>query len=278
MTLPNISNNNSVLGLSSLDLNEMHDFALKIAEACKDLILKLWAGGSFGETLKADKTPVSEVDLQAEALARKMIQERYPSHGIMGEEYESINPDSDFQWTLDPIDGTQNLINLIPTFGTLIGLRFKDTAIIGIIDHPVLNTRISGGIGLGVFHNNSKITLADLKNDSLSSNDIIATNSPAVFGDTLDDKELFNKVLSFHPHSRIYYDCYDQTLAVLGRLAVVVEPNLKIWDITPLEALINELGGKCVRFNERGNCSNMLVNAVFGKAKAVDLMYEHLGL
>lgn len=278
MALLNISKNYSLSGLSQLELKEMHDFAFKIADACKNLILKLWAGGSFGETLKADKTPVSEVDLQAEALARKMIQERYPSHGIMGEEYESINPDSDFQWTLDPIDGTQNLINLIPTFGTLIGLRLKDKAIIGIIDHPVLNFRINGGIGLGVFHNNSKITLADLKTDSLSSNDIIATNSPAVFGENIADKELFTNVLSFHPHSRIYYDCYDQTLAVLGRLAVVVEPNLKIWDITPLEALLSGLGGKCVRFNERGAGPSMLVNAVFGKTKAVDLMCKHLGL
>ena len=59
---------------------------------------------------------------------------------------------------------------------------------------------------------------------------------------------------------------------------MVVEPNLKIWDITPLEALLTELGGKCVRFNERGNGSDMSTNAVFGKPKAVDLMCRHLGM
>ena len=278
MESPGNSKDKTITGLSQLELYELRDFALEIADASKDLILKLWAGGTFGETLKSDKTPVSQVDLQAEALARDMISKKFPSHGIMGEEYEFINPKSEYQWTLDPIDGTQNLINLIPTFGTLIGLRFKGKAILGIIDHPVLNVRTCGGVGLGVHHNNSQVVLADLQTDTLSTNDIIATNSPSVFGESCEDQELFSKVLSFHPHSRIYYDCYDQTLGILGRLAVVVEPNLKIWDITPLEALLAEVGGKCVRFNERGNGSNFLINSVFGKATAVDLMCRHLGL
>jgi len=275
MSLPNTE---IEVDLSDEELKELHDFALEVADSCKELILKLWAGGSFGEKLKADKTPVSQVDLQAEALAREMISERYPSHGIMGEEYDPINSESEYQWTLDPIDGTQNLINLIPTFGTLIGLRYKGQAIVGIIDHPVLNFRTRGGIRQGVYYNNSQVVLTDLQTDLLSSNDIIATNSPSVFGESVADKELFDKVISFHPNSRIYYDCYDQTLGVLGRLAVVVEPNLRIWDITPLEALLRELGGKCVRFNERGKDSSLLVNAVFGKTKAVDLMCGHLGL
>jgi myo-inositol-1(or 4)-monophosphatase len=278
MALQDFSTMHSCTDLPQSEILELYDFSLEIASACKHLILKLWANGTFGETLKADKTPVSEVDLQAEALARAMISKKYPSHGIIGEEYEPINPSSDYQWTLDPIDGTQNLINLIPTFGMLIGLRYREKAIIGIIDHPVINFRTSGGLGIGVFHNNSQVTLIDLKTDTLTPNDIIGTNSPAVFGESISDQELFTKVISFHPHSRIYYDCYDQTLAVVGRLAVAVEPNLKIWDITPLEALLAELGGKCVRFNERGCGARFLTNAVFGKPKAVDLMCRHLNI
>lgn len=264
--------------LPESDLKEYHQFALQIADASKELILELWKGGSFGETLKEDKTPVSEVDLQAEALARKMISERFPKHGIIGEEYDSINPESDFQWTLDPIDGTQNLINHIPTFGTLIGLRYCGKAIIGIIDHPVLNMRTHGGLHLGVSYNGSDVVLADLPENSLSSNDIIATNSLAVFGEDPKEQKLFSDIMAFHENARIYYDCYDQTLAVLGSLAVAMEPNLKIWDITPLEALLSELGGGCMRFNERGVSSDMLTHAVFGKKRAVELLCNHLGV
>lgn len=248
-----------------------------VADSMRELILQLWSKGDFKDELKEDKTPVTEVDKKAELLAREIISSRYPTHGIFGEEFPSVNPESDFIWTIDPIDGTQNLINNIPTFGSLLGLRYKGEAIYGVIDHPVLDLRINGGMQ-GVFCNGLPVGFSDLKSQLLVANDIIATNSPAVFGEDTKDRELFDKVISFHPHSRIYYDCYDQTLAVLGKLAVVVEPNLKIWDITPLEALMSNIGGACVRFNERGSGSSLIVNAVFGKPKAVELMLRYLGL
>ena len=255
----------------------LHRFALGVADAMKGLIMELWRGGSFDETLKEDKTPVTVIDLKAEELARAMISKQFPDHGIIGEEFDPINPESDFQWTVDPIDGTQNLVNRIPTFGTLIGVRYKGQAILGVIDHPVLNLRTSGGIGIGVVHNGAKLALADIDGDQLSPHDIIATNSLAVFGRSVEAEKQFARVMSFHPHARIYYDCYAQTLAILGSLAVVVEPGLKIWDITPCEALLAELGGGCVKFGEvPGVPSKMLVNAVFGKRKAVQWMCSHL--
>lgn len=266
-----------ITALSQVEVQRFHEFSLRVADATRTMILELWRGGSFAESLKEDKTPVTVVDLKAEELAREMISKQFPTHGIMGEEYEPINPGSDFQWTIDPIDGTQNLVNLIPTFGTLIGLRFQGQAILGVIDHPVMDLRTSGGIGIGVAHNNSKVILPDIPGDQLSPNDLIATNSLAVFGSSVQASELFSRVMSFHPHSRIYYDCYAHTLAVLGRVAVVVEPNLKIWDVTPVEAMITELGGGCVRFgNEDSSAANTLINAVFGKRKAAQWMCFHL--
>jgi histidinol-phosphatase len=252
--------------------------ANEVADGMKELILDLWEKGTLNESFKEDRTPVTEVDLKAEELARKIISKRYPEHGILGEEYPSVNPGSNYQWTIDPIDGTQNLVNRIPTFGSLVGLRYRGQAVYGIIDHPVLDIRIRGGFSLGAFLNDKVIRLNDIKQELLGDNDIIATNSPAVFGVSEEGRELFDKIISFHPHSRIYYDCYDHTLAILGSLAVVLEPNLNIWDITPIEALMNEVGGVCRRFNERGSGEEMLVNAVFGKSKAVNLLSEYLGL
>lgn len=266
-----------MIALSQVEIQRFHQFSLQVADATKNMILELWRGNSFAESLKEDQTAVTVVDLKAEELAREMISKQFPAHGIMGEEYESINPGSDFQWTIDPIDGTQNLVNRIPTFGTLIGLRFQEQAILGVIDHPVMDLRISGGVGIGVSHSNSKVVLPDIPGDKLSPNDLIATNSLAVFGRSVQDCELFSRVLSFHPHSRIYYDCYAHTLAILGRVAVVVEPNLKIWDVTPVEAMITELGGGYVRFGDKDSSSaKPLINSVFGKRKAVKWMCSHL--
>jgi histidinol-phosphatase len=266
--------------IPQIEIKALHEFLLQIADATKVLILELWHAGAFAESLKEDKTPVTQVDLQAEKLAREMIQRKFPAHGIIGEEYPSVNPDSDFQWTIDPIDGTQNLVNRIPTFGTLLGLRFRGQAVLGVIEHPVLGLRTSGGQGIGVFHNQRRLhPLVDIGHNQLSPYDLLATNSAAVFGDNAEAAALLTRVLSFHPQQRIYYDCYAHTLALLGSVAVVVEPNLRIWDITPLEALIAEIGGSCLRFGEStGAPAKVLVNAVFGKPKAVNAIALHLGI
>jgi fructose-1,6-bisphosphatase/inositol monophosphatase family enzyme len=265
--------------LSQTELEQLQVFTMEIADATRELILDLWHGRSFQETLKSDQTPVTLIDLKAEELARKMIVKRFPNHGIMGEEYASINPESEFQWTIDPIDGTQNLINLIPTFGTLIGLRFRGKAILGLIDHPVLDLRTVGGTDLGVWHNGSKVSLPDVAGNQLSPNDLVVTNNRAVFGRSAEFEHFFSKSMSFHPHTRIYYDCYSHTLALLGRVAVVVEPNLKIWDVTPVEAMMTELGGGFVPFGESdASFKPRLISAVFGKRNATAWMSDHLGL
>lgn len=83
--------------------------------------------------------------------------------------------------------------------------------------------------------------------------------------------------MTANPHTRIYYDCYAHSLALSNSLAVVVEPNLKIWDLTPAEVLVPESGGAFRYFNENKDSGHTtLYNAVFGKTKAVELMLRHL--
>lgn len=243
-------------------------FASKLADAARGLILELWTNDDFGTQLKSDLSPVTRVDTEAELLIRKMILATYPSHGIIGEEFDELNVDSEFQWTVDPIDGTQNLVNRIPTFGSLIGLRYQGKAVLGVIDHPLLNLRTIGAVGCGVESNGRTVRMSDLTSAAFSPNDLIATNNPAVW-ERDDETSTFDRVMATHPHSRIYYDCYAHTLAVHGSLAVVVEPNMKIWDITPAEILVPEAGGK---FEYFGTPSKGRYNAVFGKCRAVDLV------
>lgn len=258
-------------------IRQFQQFAEHIVDQTRALILDLWLQNDIGARLKEDRTPVTEVDLKAEQLARELLREKYPEHGVIGEEFEPLNPESDFQWTVDPIDGTQNLVNRIPTFGTLIGLRFKNKAIVGVIDHPALDVRCSGGSGLGVTCNGSAVAIQDLAQDSFTDNDIIVTNNIGVFGRDTGGAELFHRIMEIHPHSRVYYDCYGHTLAITGSVAVVVEPNLKIWDVTPAEALITEAGGEFRYFNVQKDIGpSTLYNAVFGKPKAVEILDRHM--
>ncbi len=253
---------------------EFLSFGDKLIAETRQLILSLWHKESIHSELKADKTPVSEVDLKCEELARKLIRQHFPDHGIIGEELGVERGDAEFIWTVDPVDGTQNLINRIPTFGTIIGLLYRGRPVLGWIDHPVLGDYLRGGVETGTFHNGKKVSLGNLTTEVLTPNDVIATNCPATFerGNHLD---VLGKILKFHPHVRMYYDVYAHSLAVLGSVAVHVEYNLKIWDLSATQALVEGAGGvyrELGRNAEPGKST--LYHAAFGKKRAVELISE----
>ena len=278
--------------LSARQTQELYEFGRSLIAETRELILTLWNARSFSAELKADQTPVTEVDLRAEELIRKRIAQTYPSHGVIGEELGTSNPESEFQWAVDPIDGTLNLANLIPTFGTLLGLRYRGTAILGFIDHPALDLTCSGGAGLGVAINGKPVPKFPeaVGSGALGPMDIIATSTYNTFERTGEGSHLIS-LMQFHEQTRIYYDCYAHTLTVAGSLAATVEYGLKIWDLTPAEALLPELGGafrylsrpsdaaslpNSVAGKTAGDGAAGLYHAVFGRTAAVAAITDHL--
>ncbi len=256
--------------------SEFLDFGDFLVEQARGLILSLWNRSGIYSELKDDQTPVSEVDLRCEELVREQIRRRFPSHGIIGEEFGIESGDAEFVWTIDPIDGTQNLINRIPTFGTILALLHRGEPILGWIDHPVLGDSLRGGVGIGTFYNGTHVSLDDISPSGLTASDIIATNCPGTFARGGHGKVL-DAVLKFHPHVRMYYDVYAHSLAIRGSLAVMVEYNLKIWDLSATKALVEGAGGA---YRELGTSpvegGPKLYHAAFGKKGAVDLISRAL--
>jgi myo-inositol-1(or 4)-monophosphatase len=247
-------------------------FGDKLVSETRELILALWQKDSIYSELKEDQTPVSQVDLQCEELVRKTIRARFPDHGIIGEELGEERTSAEYVWTIDPIDGTQNLINRIPTFGTILGLLHHGRPILGWIDHPVLGVFLHGGVECGTFCNGRQIKLGDLSSDHLTPNHVIATNNPSTFkrGNHLD---VLWKILNFHPHLRMYYDVYSHSLTILGSLVAVIEYNLKIWDCSATQALIEGAGGVYRELGRDEEVGKATVHHVaFGKKRAVDLI------
>ena len=83
---------------------------------------------------KDDGSPVTNYDKELELILRNSIKNEYPQHGILGEELEAKNPNAEFTWLIDPIDGTLAFLTGIPVFTTLISLLHNGYPIIGIIE------------------------------------------------------------------------------------------------------------------------------------------------
>ncbi len=96
---------------------------------------------------KADQSPVTVADREAEAVMRELIEAEFPDHGIAGEEHGDVRTDAEYVWHLDPIDGTRSFISGKPVFGILVGLAHHGRPLLGVIDQPVNGERWLGAAG-----------------------------------------------------------------------------------------------------------------------------------
>ncbi len=183
-------------------------------------------------------------DRGIEELLRAKIMEKFPEHGIFGEEFGMHNPDADYQWIIDPIDGTSSFIMGRPTFGTLIALAFKGDVIIGIVNQPIAKERWLGVDGEGAWFNGKPIktrACADIEDA------IISTTSDFFFSanDLAKFKKL-SKMAKYQKFGGVIYggDCYSYALLASGFVDIIVEPSLQVYDYAALIPIIKMAGGK----------------------------------
>ena len=138
------------------------ELALDLADLARDLTLAAF-GGRQQVALKADATPVTEVDRAVELAIRAVLAERRPDDGVRGEEAEDVPGTSGRVWVIDPIDGTRMFAEGIPLWTTLIGLRVGDVGgpvVVGVADAPALGERYHAVAGGGAFCNGSPISVS----------------------------------------------------------------------------------------------------------------------
>ena len=187
---------------------------------------------------KADKSPVTIADREAEAAMRAMLAEAVPDHGILGEEHGSERLDAEYVWVLDPIDGTQGFATGKPLFGVLIALTHMGRPVMGVIDHPALGERWTGATGIATLYNGKPAERRAC--DSLAQAWMYAT-SPHMF-----DAETFPRFEALRQGClRALYgaDCYAYGLLASGHVDLVVEANLKPYDFCALVPVIEGAGG-----------------------------------
>jgi inositol-phosphate phosphatase/L-galactose 1-phosphate phosphatase/histidinol-phosphatase len=187
---------------------------------------------------KPDLSPVTIADRAAEAAMRQLIVERFPAHGIIGEEYGREREDAEFVWVLDPIDGTKSFISGVPLFGTLIALAQNSRPILGIIDQPISRERWIGAVGHPTTHNG--IPVRTRLCPDLAAATIYATTPDMFVG---EDTANFARLAGRAKLVRYGADCYAYGLVALGFIDVVVEASLKTYDFAAMSPIVEGAGG-----------------------------------
>lgn len=214
------------------------EFAVSVAKAAGDHTLKYFKK-SVEIISKNDDSPVTIADREAELVMRKMISERFPEHGIIGEEHGIHQPDAYVQWILDPIDGTVGFIHGIPLYTNLIGITIGGVPVVGVINAPYMNEMVCAAKDSGAYFNHTKTTVRkidSLKNASLMTSDVQYFNQ---FG----YKASFERLLTQVKTHRTYGDAYGHLMVATGRADIMLDPILAIWDAAALLPVISEAGG-----------------------------------
>lgn len=197
-------------------------------------------------TLKSDDTPVTKADKAVELALRELIMQHFPDHGVIGEEFAAHNADADYQWILDPIDGTRAFTCGLPTFGTLIGLMHKGVIELGVLHQPISNESWIGVKGTATTLNNNTINSSQCSEVSKAR---MASTSPYLFSDT--EKIIFEKIRHASAIQTYGGDCYNYGLLAAGHIDIVIEAGLKPFDILPLIPILEGAGAMVTDW--RGN-------------------------
>tara|TARA_B100000959_G_scaffold259993_1_gene296067 strand:+ start:1897 stop:2661 length:765 start_codon:yes stop_codon:yes gene_type:complete len=211
----------------------------------------------FTISKKTDGSEVTNIDIEAELLAKDSILEAFPSDGFLGEENGEMRGTSGYRWIIDPIDGTASFARGVPLFGTLLGLEFEGKPIAGIANLPAIDEVISAVIGQGSLHQNKMI--AHVSETELLQDAMICTTSFDYFKQT-NSESIYANLLDCGSSLRGWSDCFAYLLLCTGRIDAVVEPLLHPWDIVPWLPIIAESGGKYSEIAMGGVASNAIIH------------------
>jgi inositol-phosphate phosphatase / L-galactose 1-phosphate phosphatase / histidinol-phosphatase len=187
---------------------------------------------------KPDLSPVTVADRAAEQAMRRIIEHRFPGHGIIGEEFGGMGEDAEFVWVLDPIDGTKSFISGVPLFGTLIALTRGGRPILGIIDQPILGERWLGAEGRPTTLNGNPVYCRTAV--ALSAATLFATTPDMFHG---PDAAAFARVSTAVKLTRFGADCYAYGLLAAGFIDVIIEASLKPYDFCAMVPIVKSAGG-----------------------------------
>ncbi|PWB78308.1 MAG: histidinol-phosphatase [Candidatus Methylomirabilota bacterium] len=219
-------------------LQELLDFAVDAARQAGNITMGYFQTALSPER-KPDRTFVTAADRQAEERLRTLIQDAYPDHGIIGEEFGEQRGDSGWTWIIDPLDGTASFLHGVPLFGVLLGLEVEGEVVLGVANLPALRETVYAARGMGCFWNGRRAAVSGV--DHLKEALLLYTDG-ANF-EPHGRESAFRHLIAAARMHRSWGDCYGHILVATGRAEVMLDPVMSIWDCAALLPILLEAGG-----------------------------------
>jgi myo-inositol-1(or 4)-monophosphatase len=238
--------------MSSDDPKSLEGFILELADASGAAIMPY-----FRTVLDVDDKrsrgafdPVTEGDKAGERAIRALIDDRFPDHGILGEEYGFKPGTSPISWVIDPIDGTRVFMSGLPTWGTLIGAMQDDVPVVGLMDQPYTGERFIGGPSGAFLIGRTGRTAMHTRPCAGLDDAVMAATDPRMFAKG-GEADAFGTLADRVKLLRYGGDCYNYAMVALGQMDLVVEAGNQAYDILPLVPVIEAAGGSVTDWQGR---------------------------
>jgi histidinol-phosphatase len=216
--------------------------ALRLADRADAVTIERFGALDLRVDTKPDLTPVTDADRSVETMLREALAQHRPDDVVLGEEFGGTAVFAGRQWVLDPIDGTKNFVRGVPVWATLIALLDDGIPVAGVVSSPALHRRWWAGSGEGAFTSFG----GDTRRISVSGVDDVASASLTYSDLTTGWGELrphFLELTDAVWRVRGYGDFWSYCLVAEGAVDIAVEPEVKLWDLAPLDILVREAGG-----------------------------------
>ncbi len=219
-------------------------FAVEIARRAGQHTLRYFQSADLAVDSKADASPVTIADREAEQLLRRDIAAAFPHDGILGEEFGEQPGTSGFRWILDPIDGTKSFISGVPLYGTLVGVERDGQSLVGVIVIPALDECVYAAAGQPAWYirGNAPPRETRVSQKRRLAEGLFVTSEVASFGKR-GRQTTYEQLQAAARVSRTWGDCYGYLLVATGRAEVMVDPIMSVWDAAALQPIMQAAGG-----------------------------------
>ncbi len=253
------------------ELAELTAFAINLAQASGAAILPYFRQNIAVENkLGQGWDPVTEGDKSGERAIRALIEQHYPSHGIVGEEYGTKQGSSAYTWILDPVDGTRAFVIGMPTWTTLIGLYRDGKPYLGLMHQPHVGELFYGTPEGAFFTRGSETRQIKCAKPKPLAQALAGTTTPHLF----EPETTFHKLRKSVRLMRYGGDAYFFSLLAAGHLDLALDAGLQTYDIAALIPIVRGAGAIVGTWDgtdetQGGNILAASCQSLFDQAKEV---------